>query len=304
MSETPRFGRLLTAMVTPFASDGSLDLNRAAELAQRLIDQGVEGLIVNGTTGESPTISREERMDLFRAVLDAVGSQVPIIANVGDNCTEDSVEFARKVSRLGVSGVLVVTPYYNKPPQEGLYRHFRAVAEAVDVPLVLYNIPSRCVINIEPDTIIRLATDVENIVAVKQANADMAQVDRIVGETAPDFEVFSGDDDLTLEMMKHGAVGVISVSAHVAAAPFKKMIEAYVAGDLSTAAEINAILTPLNKALFMTANPILVKKALELDGFPVGGLRLPLIEATDEQTVILREVLDSARAKFSERNFL
>ncbi|MCL2881430.1 MAG: 4-hydroxy-tetrahydrodipicolinate synthase [Coriobacteriia bacterium] len=304
MSQHPRFGRLLTAMVTPFTPDLRLDLPRAGQLARRLVEQGSEGLIINGTTGESPTISRPERMELFAAIRDAVGGQVPLVANVGDNCTEDSVAFAQKVAQLGFEGLLVVTPYYNKPPQEGLYRHFRAVAEAVpDIPVVLYNIPGRCVINIEPDTIVRLATDAPNIVAVKQANSDLTQVDAILAQTPKGFEVLSGDDDLTLEMMKHGGSGVISVTAHVAAAPLMRMIDAYVAGDLHTAEEINAILTPLHKALFMTSNPIMVKAALRMEGFDVGGLRLPLIEATAEQINALREVRDSVNSKLKERDY-
>lgn len=304
MLQQPRFGRMLTAMVTPFTPDLRLDLPRAAQLAQRLVEQGSEGLIVCGTTGESPTISRKERLDLFATVREAVGGQVPLVANVGDNCTADSVEFAKNVARLGFEGLLVVTPYYNKPPQEGLYRHFSAVAGAVpDVPVVLYNIPSRCVINIEPDTIIRLANDVPNIVAVKQANNDLNQVDAIFEGAPDDFEVLSGDDDLTLEMMKRGASGVISVTTHVAAGPIKTMIEAYVAGDLHTAEQINAILNPLHKALFMTANPIMVKAALRMDGFDVGGTRLPLIEANAEQINALREVWDSVRSKLRERNY-
>ncbi|MCL2654178.1 MAG: 4-hydroxy-tetrahydrodipicolinate synthase [Coriobacteriia bacterium] len=304
MSQQPRFGRLLTAMVTPFTPDLSLDLPRAAQLARRLVQQGCEGLIINGTTGESPTISRPERLELFATVRDAVGGQVPLVANVGDNCTQDSVEFARKVAQMGFEGLLVVTPYYNKPPQEGLYRHFRAVAEAVpNTPVVLYNIPGRCVINIEPDTIGRLATEAPNIVAVKQANSDLGQVDAILAQTPEGFEVLSGDDDLTLEMMKHGGSGVISVTAHVAAAPMMKMIDAYVAGDLHTAEEINAILAPLHKALFMTANPIMVKAALKMDGFDVGGLRLPLIEATTEQINALREAWEPVRSKLKERNY-
>ncbi|MCL2332906.1 MAG: 4-hydroxy-tetrahydrodipicolinate synthase [Actinomycetia bacterium] len=304
MSQQPRFGRLLTAMVTPFTPDYDLDLARAAQLAERLVAQGNEGLIINGTTGESPTISRPERLGLFRAVRGAVGGQVPLVANVGDNCTADSVDFASKVAKLGFEGLLVVTPYYNKPPQEGLYRHFRAVAEAVpDTPIVLYNIPGRCVINIEPETIVRLANDVPNILAVKQANSDMAQVDAILASAPRGFEVLSGDDDLTLEMMKHGGSGVISVTAHVAAGALMRMIDAYVAGDLHISEQINAILAPLHKALFMTSNPIMVKAALRMDGFDVGGLRLPLIEANNTQVATLREVLDSVRSKLRERNY-
>ena len=303
MSEQPRFGRLLTAMVTPFTPDLRLDLPRAAELARRLIGQGNEGLIVSGTTGESPTISRPERLDLFAAVRDSVGGETALIANVGDNCTADSVEFARRLSRMQYDGLLVVTPYYNKPPQEGLYRHFRAIAEAVDMPVVLYNIPGRCVINIDPETIIRLARDCPNICGVKQANSDMTQIDAILEGAPAGFEVLSGDDDLTLEMMKHGGTGVISVTAHVAAPSIKMMINAYEEGDLVTSEEINAILAPLHKALFMTANPIMVKAALRLDGFDVGGLRLPLIEADAAQTSALREVMDSVRAKLRARNY-
>ena len=304
MSHQPRFGRLLTAMVTPFSPEKDLDMARAVKLAKRLVEQGNEGLIVNGTTGESPTISRPERIELFKAVRNAVGGQVPLIANVGDNCTADSAEFAAKVAKLGYEGLLVVTPYYNKPPQEGLYRHFRTVAEAVpNTPVVLYNIPARCVINIEPETIARLANEVPNIVAVKQANSDMTQVDAILASTPAGFEVLSGDDDLTLEMMKHGGSGVISVTAHVAADALRKMIDAYVAGDLHVAEEINAILAPLHKALFMTTNPIMVKAALSLDGFDVGEPRLPLIEANKKQIAALREVMDSVRSKLRERNY-
>ncbi|MCL2324320.1 MAG: 4-hydroxy-tetrahydrodipicolinate synthase [Actinomycetia bacterium] len=303
MSQEPRFGRLLTAMVTPFTPDLELDLPRAAALAQRLVQQGSEGLIVNGTTGESPTISRPERLELFKAVRSAVGGQIPLVANVGDNCTADSVEFAKKVAQLGFEGLLVVTPYYNKPPQEGLYRHFRAVAEAVpDTPVILYNIPSRCVVNIEPDTIIRLAHDVPNIVAVKQAHSDMNQVDEILSR-ARGFEVLSGDDDLTLEMMKRGGSGVISVTAHVAGDALHKMIAAYIAGDLHVAEEINAILAPLHKTLFSTTNPIMVKAALAITGFEVGGLRLPLIDANAEQRAALKEVLVSIDSKLRERNY-
>jgi 4-hydroxy-tetrahydrodipicolinate synthase len=300
----PRFGRLLTAMVTPFSPELELDLPRAAELAARLVDAGSEGLIINGTTGESPTISRPERIELFKAVRSAVAGQVPLVANIGDNCTQDSVEFARKVANLGFEALLVVTPYYNKPPQEGLYRHFRAIAEAAgDTPVILYNIPSRCVVNIEPATIMRLAKDAPNIVAVKQASSDMDQVDAILEGTPAGFELLSGDDDLTLEMMKHGGSGVISVTAHVAADVISQMIQAYLAGDLHVAEEINAILAPLHKALFMTTNPIMVKAALKRVGFDVGGLRLPLIEADAKQTATLHEVMDQVDSKLRERNY-
>ncbi|MGB4592317.1 MAG: 4-hydroxy-tetrahydrodipicolinate synthase [Coriobacteriia bacterium] len=287
----PRFGRLITAMVTPFTDDLQLDLPRAQGLATRLLDQGSDALVVCGTTGESPTVFYDQKMDLFRAVIESVGDRAPLIANVGDNCTADSVDFARDVVKLGVSGVMAVVPYYNKPPQEGLYRHFRAIAEAVDVPVVLYNIPSRSVINMEPSTIIRLATDVENIVALKQANSDLSQAAAVIAGTPDDFEVFAGDDELTLPLMGLGGTGVISTIGNVASDRFKEMVTAQADSDHTRALRIHLELLPLMKALFITSNPIMVKRALELAGFPVGGVRLPLVESTPEQTAELARVM-------------
>ncbi len=297
MTSRPRFGRLLTAMVTPFDTEGSLDLERGAELANRLFDNGSDALVVCGTTGESPTVNYDQKIELFRTVLEGAGTRGAIIANVGDNCTADSVAFAQKVEKLGVDAVMAVTPYYNKPPQEGLYRHFKAIAESVDVPVILYNIPGRCVINIEPDTILRLAHDVENIVAVKQANADLAQVKRIVEEAPDGFELLSGDDALTLPMMELGGTGVISVLSHVAGPSVKAMIEYFLAGDAEKAHQLEDILMPLADALFMTANPIMVKDALAIEGFPVGGVRLPLVEPTREQHEKLVNIMNETFAK-------
>lgn len=288
---TPRFGRLITAMVTPFTPDLELDLPRAQGLASRLLDEGSDALVVCGTTGESPTVFYDQKMDLFRAVIEAVGDRAPLIANVGDNCTADSVQFARDVVKLGVAGIMAVVPYYNKPPQEGLYRHFRAIAEAVDVPVVLYNIPGRCVINMEPATVIRLATDVENIVALKQANGDLSQAAAVIAGTPEDFEVFAGDDEITLPLMGLGGTGAISTIGNVAGTRFKEMISAQAEGDHTRALRIHLELLPLMKALFITSNPIMVKRALELAGFPVGGVRLPLVEASPEQTAELARVM-------------
>lgn len=278
-------------MVTPFTPEGGLDLPRAAELADRLIGSGSDGLIVCGTTGESPTVFYDQKIELFKTVIDAVGGRVPIVANAGDNCTDDSVEFARKVVALGVDAIMAVVPYYNKPPQEGLYRHFCAVANAVDAPVILYNIPGRCVINMEPATILRVAHDCDNVVAVKQANADLSQTAAILADAPEGFEVFAGDDELTLPLMGLGASGVISVISHVAGMRFKEMIEAQASGDHTRALRIHVELLPLMKALFITANPIMVKKALQLMGFPVGGVRLPLVEATAEETAELERVM-------------
>ncbi len=288
---TPRFGRMITAMVTPFTPDLELDLPRAQELAVKLVEDGSDALVVCGTTGESPTVFYPQKIELFKAVIEAVGGRIPVIANAGDNCTADSVDFARDVSRLGVDGIIAVVPYYNKPPQEGLYRHFRSIAEAVDLPVILYNIPGRCVINMEPSTILRLAHDVENIVGLKQANPDLSQAAAVIDGAPEGFEVFSGDDELTLPMMGLGGTGVISVVSHVAGSRFKEMVEAQAAGNHTRALRVHLELMPLMKVLFITSNPIMVKKALALQGFPVGGCRLPLIEATDAQTEELQQVM-------------
>ncbi|TDB39093.1 MAG: 4-hydroxy-tetrahydrodipicolinate synthase [Actinobacteria bacterium] len=287
----PRFGRLLTAMVTPFTPDGALDLDRAQESALRLLDQGTEALVVCGTTGESPTVFYDDKLRLFEAVLEAVDGQAPIIANAGDNCTDDSVEFAKQVVRLGVDAVMAVVPYYNKPPQEGMYRHFGAIASAVEVPVVLYNIPGRCVVNLDAATTLRLAADFENIVAVKEASSNLTQIASIIDGAPVGFEVLSGNDEDTLPMMGLGATGVISVASHVVGPQMAEMLNAQASGDHTRALKIHLELMPLFKALFMTANPIMVKKALELVGFPVGETRLPLIPATDEQTAELARIM-------------
>jgi 4-hydroxy-tetrahydrodipicolinate synthase len=288
----PRFGRVITAMVTPFTSDDALDLPRAAQLADRLLSNGSEALVVCGTTGESPTVFYDQKMDLFRAVVEAVGGKAPVIANAGDNCTADSVEFARKVAGLGVDAIMCVVPYYNKPPQEGMYLHFKSIAAAVDLPVILYNIPGRCVVNMDAETTLRLARDIDNIVAVKEASGKLTQIAQIV-EGAPDgFEVLSGDDEMTLPMMGLGGTGVISVASHVAGSKVAEMVSAQAAGDHTHALRLHLELLPLFKGLFKTANPILVKEALKLQGFPVGDARLPLVPATPEQSAELRTVMD------------
>lgn len=287
----PRFGRVITAMVTPFTEDDALDLPRAGQLANRLLDSGTEALVVCGTTGESPTVFYDQKMDLFRAVIDAAGDRAPIIANAGDNCTADSVEFAKKVEALGVDAIMCVVPYYNKPPQEGMYLHFRAIAEAVEIPVVLYNIPGRCVVNMEAETTLRLARDVENIVAVKEASGKLTQIAQIVEGAPEGFEVLSGDDEATLPMMGVGATGVISVASHVAGPKVAEMVAAQVAGDHTHALRLHLEMLPLFKGLFMTANPIMVKEALKLQGFDVGSARLPLVDASPEQSAAMAEIM-------------
>ncbi|MBR2522764.1 MAG: 4-hydroxy-tetrahydrodipicolinate synthase [bacterium] len=291
MESRSPFGRLIPAMVTPFDDYLELDLDRAQELAIRLLDGGCDSVLVNGTTGESPTVFYPQKMDLFRAILEAVDGRAPVIANVGDNCTADSISFAKDVSALGVSGVMLVTPYYNKPPQEGLYRHFKAIAGVVDVPVILYNIPGRCVINMLPDTTLRLANDVDNIIAIKEASGDLEQIKTIIDNAPDGFFVYSGDDEMTLPIMELGGEGVISTIANVAPQRMKEIINLFADGDVEMAREANARLQPLMSELFVVSNPIMVKEALKIAGFPVGGLRLPLIEATPEQSAHLAQVM-------------
>ncbi len=289
--EGPRFGRMIPAMVTPFDADRQLDLERAQALALRLVEGGSDSLIINATTGESPTVFYPQKLELFRAIVDAIDGAVPVIANVGDNCTADTVDFAREVSQLGVDGLMCVVPYYNKPPQEGLYRHFKAIADAVELPIILYNIPGRCVINMLPETTLRLARDCDNIVAIKEASGDLDQVSAIVQGAPEGFDVYSGDDALTYEIMKRGGVGVISTIANVAPQRMKEIVELCAEGDFDAALMAHEKLHPLMHQLFTTSNPILVKEALALAGFPVGGVRLPLVDATPEQSEALAAVM-------------
>ena len=290
-ADAPRFGRMIPAMVTPFDDDRELDLDRAQVLADRLIEGGSDAIIVNGTTGESPTVFYPQKMDLFRAVVSAAAGRVPVIANVGDNCTADTVDFASKVAPLGVDGLMCVVPYYNKPPQEGMYQHFRTIAGSVDLPIILYNIPGRCVVNMEADTTLRLARDCDNIVAVKEASGRMDQIERIIAEAPAGFDVYSGDDSATYDIMRAGGVGVISTIGNVAPARMKEIVDLCAAGEWERAAAANEALLPLMEGLFATANPILVKEALRLIGFPVGGVRLPLVDATPEQSATLAQVM-------------
>ena len=291
MTQALRFGRLIPAMVTPFTESGDLDLKRARELANRLIEGGADSLLINATTGEAPTIFYPQKIELFKAVVDEVAGRVPVIAYAGDNCTADSVDFAQQVEALGVDGLMLVVPYYNKPPQEGMYQHFKAIAEAVDLPVLLYNIPGRCAINMTAETTLRLAHDVPNLVGIKEASGIMEQVKAIIDGAPEDFVVYSGDDSATLEIMKMGGVGVVSTIGNVAPARMKEIVELAAAGKMEEAEAANERLLPLMEGLFVTTNPILVKGALKLEGFPVGGVRLPLIDATPEQSVELERIM-------------
>jgi len=284
-------GRLLTAMVTPFDAELRVDYGRARELARKLVADGSDGLVVCGTTGESPTLSEEEKLRLFKEVKEAVGSSVPVVAGTGNYCTAESVALTKAASNTGVDAVMAVVPYYNNPPQEGLYRHFRAIAESTSLPVIMYNIPSRSPRNLEAATVARLAKDVPNIAAVKESSKNLEQVAQIVASTPDTFAVYSGDDSYALPIMSVGGYGVVSVAAHVAGPLMRQMVYAAAEGRTAEAARINQRLLPLFKALFITSNPIPVKAALKLAGFPVGGLRLPLVEATEQEEAAVASAL-------------
>ena len=276
------FGQVITAMVTPMDRDLAVDYDRAAALAKRLFDAGSDGLVVCGTTGESPTLSDEEKIRLFRVVREAVGGGAKVIAGTGTYDTKHSIHLTREAERAGCDGVLLVNPYYNKPSQEGLYRHFKAIAESTRLPVMLYNIQGRTSVNCEPATIARLA-QVPNIVAVKEASGSLDQMSQIRKLTPPQFHLYSGDDSLTLPLLAVGGTGVVSVAAHLAGREIKAMIAAFQAGDVRQALALHLRLWPLFKVLFIATNPTPVKAALAMSGFDAGGLRLPLIEATGKE---------------------
>lgn len=288
----PPFGRLLTAMVTPFAGDGSLDLDAAAGLASYLIDDlGNDGLVISGTTGESPTTSDAEKADLLRVVLDAVGDRATILAGVGTFNTEHTLELAATAAKLGANGLLVVTPYYSKPPQAGILEHFRRVADATEVPLMLYDIPGRAGIAIATDTMLRLAEH-PRIVSVKDAKGDLAASARVIAQT--DLAYYSGDDAMTLPLLSVGAVGVVGTSTHFSAVGTKQLIKAYLDGDVAAALQLHQQLLPIYTGIFATQGCILVKAGLRLQGRDVGGLRSPLIDATAAEVEGLRAALAAA----------
>ncbi|MGI6606213.1 MAG: 4-hydroxy-tetrahydrodipicolinate synthase [Peptococcia bacterium] len=286
--------RLMTAMVTPLKDDSSIDFDGAQKLAQQLIDDGNDGLVIAGTTGESPNLSMQEKLDLYKAVKEAIGSRATIIAGTGSNSTRDSVSLTEAAAKTGVDGVMLVAPYYNKPSQEGLYQHFKTIAAVTDLPVIVYNVPGRTSVNVLPDTVARLAADVPNIVAVKEACGNMDQVSALKNAVPECFYVYSGDDSLTLPMLAVGCYGIISVVAHIAAREMRAMIEAYLQGDINTAAKIHLKLFPLIKTMFMTTNPVPVKKALALLGRPSGKLRLPLVDATVAETQAIAEAMRKA----------
>jgi 4-hydroxy-tetrahydrodipicolinate synthase len=279
------FGRVLTAMVSPFTAGGELDVEGAQQLATFLVDNGNDGLVVNGTTGESPTTTDAEKERLLRAVVDAVGDRAHIVAGVGTNDTAHTVELARAAEKTGVHGLLVVTPYYNKPPQAGLVAHFTAAADATALPVMLYDIPGRTGTPIASETLVRLAEH-ERIIAVKDAKGDLAESSWVLART--DLAYYSGDDKVTLPLLSIGAVGVVGVPTHLFGAQTHEMIESYVAGDVAGALALHRQLLPVFFGFFRTQGVILTKAALRLAGLPGGPVRSPLVEATDDEVARLR----------------
>ncbi|WP_299533094.1 4-hydroxy-tetrahydrodipicolinate synthase [uncultured Streptomyces sp.] len=282
--QTP-FGRVLTAMVTPFTADGALDLDGAQRLAVHLVDAGNDGLVVNGTTGESPTTSDAEKEQLVRAVLEAVGDRAHVVTGVGTNDTRHSIELARTAERAGAHGLLAVTPYYNKPPQEGLFRHFTAIADSTGLPVMLYDIPGRSGVPIDTETLVRLGEH-PRIVANKDAKGDLGRAAWAIAQS--DLAWYSGDDMLNLPLLSIGAIGFVSVVGHVATPELRALLEAHVGGDVQKATEIHQKLLPVFTGMFRTQGVITTKAALTLQGLPAGPLRLPLVELTAQETAQLK----------------
>jgi 4-hydroxy-tetrahydrodipicolinate synthase len=270
------FGRVLTAMVTPFGDDLSVDYQAAAKLAKHLVANGSDGLVVAGSTGEAATMTNEEKLKLFAAVLDAVGDKATVIAGTGSNDTRASIALTKEAEKLGVHGAMLVGPYYNKPPQEGFYQHFKAIADETALPIILYNVPGRTASNILPSTIARCA-EVKNIVAVKESSGNLDQVSEIARLVPRDFAIYSGDDSLTLPILAVGGVGIISVAGHIVGTRMQEMIAAFFRGDVATARDIHLELLPFFKVIFVTTNPIPIKTAVNLIGLQAGPLRPPLI---------------------------
>ena len=288
MSTQAPFGRLITAMITPFAKDGSIDWDGVATLATHLADHGHDAIAVNGTTGEAPTTKSSEKLEIIKVVKSTVGSRVKVLSGAGDNETSYTVEQAKRSADAGADGLLIVTPYYNKPPQAGIEAHFRAVASTTDLPIMMYDIPGRTGVEIESDTIVRLF-ELPNIVALKDAKGNLAATSDVIARCG--IPVYSGDDILNLPFLSIGAVGFVSVCGHTVGSELRVMLDAWFTGDTARALEIHQKLIPVFKGTFKTQGAILTKAAMNLMGLPGGTTRLPLVDATPAQIATLREDL-------------
>lgn len=286
------FGKIITAMVTPFDTNGDIDFVATEKLIEHLIENGSDGLVVAGTTGESPTLSASEKVELFKFAAEKVNGRIPVIAGTGSNDTRSSISLTQQAEEAGVDGIMLVTPYYNKPAQEGLYQHFKAIAEATRLPVMLYNIPGRSAVNMAPETIIRLA-EIPNIVSVKEASGNLDAASMIIEATSDDFTLYSGDDGLTLPLMAIGADGIVSVASHIIGNEMQAMIADFTSGNLKEAAAKHRKLLPVMNALFAAPNPVPVKTALQLMGIETGTVRMPMIPLNPEETSTLRQLLEA-----------
>lgn len=286
------FGQVMTAMVTPFDDHGEINFRGVTKLARKLADEGSDAIVVTGTTGESPTLSHEEDLLLYAKVLDEVGTRVKVIAGTGSNCTATTIRYTKLAESVGCHGAMIVVPYYNKPSQEGMVQHFVNIAKEVSFPLMIYNIPGRTGVNMLPETAIRISEKAKNYIAIKEASGNLEQMKKVISlNQRPDFKLYSGDDSLTLEVLKLGGQGVVSVASHIAGKQIREMITRYRQGDVSAAEQLHERLSDLFRVLFITSNPSPVKEALRLIGFPVGGVRLPLVAVNEEESRQIREVL-------------
>ncbi len=286
------FGKVATAMVTPFDHKGNIDFEKTTQLINYLISNGSDALVIAGTTGESPTLSTEEKLALFRHSVKVVDGRVPVVAGTGSNNTYASIELTKKAEEIGVDAIMIVAPYYNKPNQEGLYQHFKTIAESTELPVMLYNIPGRSVINMSVDTIVRLA-ELPNVVALKDASGDLDAMTAIIAQTSDDFALYSGDDGLTLPVLAVGGTGIISVASHVIGNEMQEMVKLYESGNPKEAAKIHQRIVPVMKSLFAAPSPTPVKTALQLKGLDVGSVRLPLVPLTEEERQTLVSTLNT-----------
>lgn len=284
------FGQVLTAMVTPFDQHGEVDFNAARTLVNYLIENGTDGLVVAGTTGESPTLTTEEKIALFKFVVEVSAGRVPVIAGTGSNNTRASISLTKLAEEAGVDGIMLVTPYYNKPSQEGLFQHFKAIAETTSLPVMLYNIPGRSVVNMSVETVVRLS-EISNIVAIKEASGNLDAMAEMISRTSDDFTLYSGDDGLTIPVLSIGGAGVVSVASHIIGNEMQEMINQFKNGRVQEAAISHQRLLPIMKALFAAPNPTPVKAALNMQGVQVGGVRLPMVPLNDEEKSVLQKVL-------------
>ena len=294
-------GRLLTAMVTPFDQEGNVDFQRASELSKALVKSGSDGLVIGGTTGEAPTLSYDEKLQLFSIVKESVGPEISVIAGTTDNNTQVSVDLSKDAEKLGVDGLLLTVPAYNKPTQEGLYKHFVKIADSVNIPVILYNVPSRTSLNMEAETTLRLSS-IENIIGVKEASSDLDQVTEIISNAPEGFKVWSGNDNETFLIMMLGGYGVVSVASNIIGTQVKSMMGLILEGEIEKASSLHKKLLPLFNALFWVTNPIPIKYALNKKGFPVGDLRLPMVmpDEISDSGVKLDVILDNYHIDVSE----